>query len=125
MNELILIKNLKKIYNKENSKIEVLSDVNLKINNGELISIVGPSGSGKTTLLNIIGSLDTYDEGEYYFNNTNMKSLNENQKNLFRNNRIGFVHQFHYLIPELTTLENTILPLLISGSKINDSSLVG
>ena len=115
MNNLITINNLSKSFNYSNFKIEVLKDINLIINSGDFISITGPSGSGKTTLLNIIGTLDTYYKGNFYFNNINILNLKENEKNIFRNKHIGFIHQFHYLIPELTTLENVILPLLISG----------
>jgi len=114
----IYIKNIKKTYN---DSIIVLKDINLNINQGDFISIIGPSGSGKTTLLNIIATLDNFDSGQYFFQKRNINNLKENEKNIFRNKNIGFIHQFHYLIPELTTLENTILPLLINNNKFKDS----
>ena len=121
MNELIKINNLSKSFYYNNQKIDVLKNINLNIKKEDFVSIIGPSGSGKTTLLNIIGTLDDFNSGEYFFNNNNILDLNESQKNVFRNKNIGFIHQFHYLIPELTTLENIILPELISGKRTKES----
>ena len=121
MNELIKINNISKSFYYNNQKIDVLKNINLNIKKEDFISIIGPSGSGKTTLLNIIGTLDDFDSGEYFFKNNNIIHLNESQKNVFRNINVGFIHQFHYLIPELTTLENIILPELISGKKTGES----
>jgi len=118
MNNLIDIKNLKKSYN---NNTDVLKNINLLVNRGDFISIIGPSGSGKTTLLNIIGILDTFNNGQYFFDKIDTKVLHEKEKNLFRNKSIGFIHQFHYLIPELTTIENVILPLLISNNNYKES----
>ena len=115
MNNIIKINNLKKTYTQDNFIIKVLLDINLNINKGDFISIIGPSGSGKTTLLNIIGTLDDFNEGNYKFNNINIMELNEKEKNLFRNKNFGFIHQFHHLITELTSVENVIMNLLISG----------
>lgn len=84
MSSLITINNLSKSFKHNNFKIEILKDVNLIVNNGDFISITGPSGSGKTTLLNIIGTLDSYYKGNFYFNKTNILNLKENEKNLFR-----------------------------------------
>jgi len=119
MNNLIEIKNLIKSY--DNSNINVLKNINLIVNRGDFISIIGPSGSGKTTLLNIIGILDTFNNGQYFFNNIDAKNLHEKDKNIFRNRNIGFIHQYHYLIPELTTIENVILPMLIANYDYNES----
>ena len=95
MNNIIEIKNLKKSYG---SNIHILKNINFTVNKGDFISIIGPSGSGKTTLLNIIGILDTFNGGQYFFNKVDTKILQENEKNIFRNKNIGFIHQFHYLI---------------------------
>ena len=97
-----------KSYHQDNFDVDVLKKINLKVNRGDFISIIGPSGSGKTTLLNILGTLDKFDDGQYFFNNENIKKFNESNIDRFRNENIGFVHQFHYLINELTTVENTI-----------------
>ena len=113
MNNIIEIKNLKKSYG--NNNINILKNINFTVNKGDFISIIGPSGSGKTTLLNIIGILDTFNAGQYFFNKIDTKNLQEKEKNNFRNKNIGFIHQFHYLIPELSTIENVILPLLIGN----------
>ena len=122
MNNLIDISNLKKSYHQDNFDVNVLKKINLKVNRGDFISIIGPSGSGKTTLLNILGTIDKFDDGQYFFNNENIKKFNESNIDRFRNENIGFVHQFHYLINELTTVENTILPLLILGKTIQSAT---
>ena len=122
MNNLIDLKNIIKSYNDE---IKILNNINFNVNQSDLISIIGPSGSGKTSLLNIIGSLDNFNSGTYQFNNIDVLKLKEKEKNKFRNKNIGFIHQFHYLIPELTSLENIILPLLISNLSLKDSIEIG
>ncbi|PPR41557.1 MAG: Lipoprotein-releasing system ATP-binding protein LolD [Alphaproteobacteria bacterium MarineAlpha5_Bin12] len=122
MNNLIDLKNIIKSYNNE---IKILNNINFSVNQSDLISIIGPSGSGKTSLLNIIGSLDSFNSGTYQFNNIDVLKLKEKEKNKFRNKNIGFIHQFHYLIPELTSLENIILPLLISNLSLKDSIEIG
>ena len=122
MNNLIDLKNIIKSYNDE---IKILNNINFNVNQSDLISIIGPSGSGKTSLLNIIGSLDSFNSGTYQFNNIDVLKLKEKEKNKFRNKNIGFIHQFHYLIPELTSLENIILPLLISNLSLKDSIEIG
>ena len=99
MNNLIDLKNIIKSYNDE---IKILNNINFNVNQSDLISIIGPSGSGKTSLLNIIGSLDGFNSGTYQFNNIDVLKLKEKEKNKFRNKNIGFIHQFHYLIPEST-----------------------
>ena len=122
MNNLINISNLKKSYNHKYS-INILTNINLIVNKSDIISIIGPSGSGKTTLLNIIGTLDNFDSGNYFFKKININSLKEKDKNQFRNKNIGFIHQFHHLIPELSTLENIIMPSLIGNNNYNDSTI--
>ena len=93
----------------------VLKGIVLVIYKGEVVSIVGPSGAGKTTLLQIMGTLDKADNGKVYIDGTDVGELKEKQFSAFRNKRIGFVFQFHQLLPEFTALENVMIPALIGG----------
>ena len=93
----------------------VLKGIDLVIYKGEVVSIVGPSGAGKTTLLQIMGTLDKADSGKVYIDGTDVGELKEKPFSAFRNKRIGFVFQFHQLLPEFTALENVIIPALIGG----------
>ncbi|MFN8242358.1 MAG: ABC transporter ATP-binding protein [Bacteroidales bacterium] len=95
--------------------LKVLKGINLEINKGEVVSVVGASGAGKTTLLQILGTLDVPDSGEILYNNTDIGKLRGKQLASFRNNNIGFVFQFHQLLPEFTALENVCIPAYISG----------
>jgi lipoprotein-releasing system ATP-binding protein len=97
--------------------LQVLKGIDLTINKGEIVSIVGPSGAGKTTLLQIIGTLDTPDSGKLYINGTETVALSEKKLAAFRNQNIGFVFQFHQLLPEFTALENVMIPALIAKEK--------
>ncbi len=97
--------------------LQVLKGIDLTINPGEIVSIVGPSGAGKTTLLQIIGTLDSPDSGELIINGTNTRKLNDKALAAFRNHNIGFVFQFHQLLPEFTALENVMIPALIARQK--------
>ena len=94
--------------------LQVLKGINLSINEGEIASIVGASGAGKTTLLQILGTLARFDSGDVVFNNTNISSLKDKQLSKFRNRNIGFVFQFHHLLPEFTALENVCIPAFIA-----------
>ena len=118
---LIKIKNLNKKYKFNNNYFSILENLNLEISNSQIVSIVGPSGVGKTTLLNIIGLLDSFNSGEYYFNGFDVKNLSIKSKNIFRNKFIGFVHQFFHLIPELSVIENIALPRMILDKKTSTS----
>jgi lipoprotein-releasing system ATP-binding protein len=93
----------------------VLKGIDLVIYKGEVVSIVGPSGAGKTTLLQIMGTLDKADSGKVYIDGTDVGELKEKPFSAFRNKRIGFVFQFHQLLPEFTALENVMIPALIGG----------
>ena len=95
--------------------LEVLKGIDLHINKGEVVSIVGPSGAGKTTLLQIIGTLDRADAGSVRLNGVDVCRLKEKELSVFRNRQIGFVFQFHQLLPEFTALENVMMPALIAG----------
>lgn len=108
---MLVAENIHKKYN----ELEVLKGVNIKINKGEIVSIVGASGAGKTTLLQILGTLDTADTGKVFFNNIEVSALKGNDLAKFRNKNMGFVFQFHHLLPEFTALENVTLPALING----------
>lgn len=95
--------------------LEVLKGIDLSVSDGEIVSIVGPSGAGKTTLLQIMGTLDRPDSGEIDFNGLNPLKLGSSRLAKFRNRNIGFVFQFHQLLPEFTLLENVAMPALIGG----------
>lgn len=97
-------------------KLQVLKGIDLNINKGEVVSIVGPSGAGKTTLLQIMGTLDKADSGSVVINGTEISRLKEKELSAFRNKEIGFVFQFHQLLPEFTALENITIPALINGT---------
>ena len=101
--------------------LEVLKGIDLTINKGEVVSIVGPSGAGKTTLLQIIGTLDRPDSGHVLFDGIDVSQYKEKQLSAFRNRHIGFVFQFHQLLPEFTAVENVMMPALISGASMGDA----
>ncbi|MGM9713863.1 MAG: ABC transporter ATP-binding protein [Prevotella sp.] len=109
---MIQINDIKKSF----GSLEVLKGINLTIDKGEVVSIVGPSGAGKTTLLQIIGSLDSADSGTVTFNGQDITRLSHNKLADFRNRHIGFVFQFHQLLPEFSALENVMIPALIAGT---------
>ena len=98
-------------------ELEVLKGIDLTIYKGEVVSIVGPSGAGKTTLLQIMGTLDRADSGSVTIHGIEVNRLKEKELSAFRNKQIGFVFQFHQLLPEFTALENVMLPALIAGMK--------
>lgn len=108
---MIEVKHLHKSYD----SLKVLNDINLTVNKGEVVSIVGASGAGKTTLLQIIGTLDRADSGQVIIDGQDVTKLNDKQLSRFRNHHIGFVFQFHNLLPEFTALENVCMPALIKG----------
>ena len=109
----------KNIYKRYGS-LEVLRGVNLNINKGEVVAIVGPSGCGKSTLLHILGSLDKADMGEIVINNVSLGLLSGNKLAAFRNKHIGFVFQFHHLLPEFSALENVCIPGWLAGRNKNE-----
>lgn len=111
---MISAKNIRKKY----GNLEVLKGVSLEIHKGEIVCIVGKSGAGKSTLLHILGTLDKPDEGEVRYNDLRIDQLKDSKLSAFRNKHIGFVFQFHHLLPEFTALENVIIPALIKGESI-------
>jgi len=117
---MIQINNVYKNYNTKKTKIEVLKNVNLKIKEGEFISILGPSGSGKSTLLNLIGGLDLPNSGSVLVDKLEITKLNDKRLANFRNRTVGFVFQFFNLLPRSSALENCILPLIYSPTPVTD-----
>ena len=109
---MITAKNIHKSFD----TLEVLKGVDLEVAKGEIVSIVGPSGAGKTTLLQILGTLDKPDKGDVKLDGVDFSKLNDRELAAFRNRRIGFIFQFHQLLPEFTALENVMIPALIAGT---------
>lgn len=115
---MIELKNITKSF----GALEVLKGIDLAIAKGEVVSIVGPSGAGKTTLLQIMGTLDKADSGQVYINGIDVSALKEKEQAAFRNKQIGFVFQFHQLLPEFTALENVTIPALIAGASATEAT---
>lgn len=107
--------------NKSYGDLQVLKDISLEINQGEVVSIVGPSGAGKTTLLQILGTLDRPDSGSLRYGDTEVSNQKEKELARFRNEHIGFVFQAHHLLPEFTALENVCIPALIKGTPMKEA----
>ena len=103
--------------------LQVLKGIDLEITQGEVVSIVGPSGAGKTTLLQIMGTLDSPDAGMINIDGTNVSRMKEKELSAFRNKHIGFVFQFHQLLPEFTALENVMIPAFIAGVPTKEASM--
>jgi lipoprotein-releasing system ATP-binding protein len=119
MNNVILNSTkLYKTYHDGAAKVEVLKNINLAIASGDRLAIIGPSGSGKSTLLHLLGGLDTPSQGDLFINGANWQSIGEKQRCQLRNQHLGFVYQFHHLLPEFTALENVALPLLLADSSV-------
>lgn len=114
---MIQARNLTKIYKAPASEIVVFENLNLEVKQGNLLAVIGPSGAGKSTLLHLLGGLDTPTRGEVFFKNQNIFDWNGQQLAQFRNRHVGFVFQFHHLLPEFTALENTMMPRLIGGGE--------
>jgi ABC-type lipoprotein export system ATPase subunit len=114
MNEYVLrASGLRKRYTNGVSAVEVLKGIDISVKKEEFLVIQGPSGAGKSTLLHILGGLDGPDEGAVFFEDTNILSLSDNERALFRNRKVGFVFQFYHLLPELSALENVLLPMVL------------
>ena len=108
-----------KTYSEGNLRTEVLRDVNFMLERGQTLAIVGASGSGKSTLLHIVGGLDTASDGDIEVEGRALSKLSDRERGEMRNRSLGFVYQFHHLLPEFTALENVCMPLLIRGETIN------
>ena len=117
---LLELKNIFKWYNIGGNRTFILKDINLKVEEGDFISIMGPSGSGKSTLLNVIGMLDDFNEGEYFFLHESVHKLKEKQRSALYKQYIGFVFQAYHLIDELTVYENIETPLIYQNVKTSE-----
>jgi lipoprotein-releasing system ATP-binding protein len=113
---IIRVEGLQKTYQTARGKLDLFQDLNLEVAPGEMVAIVGQSGAGKSTLLHILGALDAPSAGTVYCASTNVASLSTRQAAAFRNREIGYVWQFHYLLPEFSALENVAMPLLAKGT---------
>ncbi len=117
MGEIILqAKNIDKSFSNGKTKLTVLKDFSLDVDVGQIITIMGQSGSGKTTALNILGTLDQADAGELSINGKQVHDMNETELSTIRNRDIGFVFQFHHLLPEFSAIENILMPTWINGA---------
>ena len=115
MEPLLQLDHINKSYRLGTERVQVLFDINLQVMPGDFIAILGPSGSGKSTLMNIIGCMDTADDGAYYLNGEAVHTASDAQMTRIRNQHIGFIFQRYQLIPKYDVLQNTIMPLLIRG----------
>ena len=123
MTEIITCNNIHRTFKRsEKHKLEIIKGVSLSIEKSKISIIVGKSGTGKSTLLHILGGLDSPDEGTVLIDGIDIHKLDDDKLSDFRNNRIGFVFQFHHLLPEFTALENINIPQLIAGKKVNEAS---
>lgn len=115
---LLDIREIKKSYQiSKVETLEVLKGINLQINREEIVAIVGKSGAGKSTLLHLIGTLDNPDSGKIFFDGTDVYAMKEKELSKFRNSKIGFIFQFHHLLPEFTAIENVMIPSMIEGKE--------
>jgi len=112
---LLRVRNLKKVFRSGNSDLVLFENLSFEVQTGEMLAIVGESGAGKSTLLHILGVLDTASEGDVYFAQVELAKLSEDEAAEFRSRELGFVWQFHYLLPEFTAAENIAMPLLMRG----------
>ena len=115
--KVLILENISKSYKQNEGYLEIIKDSSLFVRSKETVAFVGPSGAGKTTLLQICGLLDTPTSGEIYINNQNIKNLTDIQKTIIRRDNIGFVFQFHHLLPEFSVLENVILSGLVKATE--------
>ena len=122
MNKLLEVQDLHKSYESGDQRLEILTGLSLAVDEGEMVGITGVSGSGKSTLLHLIGGMDRSDRGSIRILDKNISNLTASDLADFRNKTIGFIFQFHHLLPEFTALENVMMPLLIRGASMPDAS---
>lgn len=118
---IVECRQLSKSYHDGHNAIEVLNQINFKIHRGDRIAIVGPSGSGKSTLLHLLGGLDRPSYGQVMLQGIDWQSVPEKQRCRLRNKNLGFIYQFHHLLPEFTAIENVTMPLLLAGKSIEEA----
>ncbi len=114
---LLAAENIHKSYALDGARLHILKGVNLEVEQGSILALMGPSGSGKSTLLNILGTLDLPDQGRVLLDGRDVSGLTDDELSLFRNRNIGFIFQFHHLLPELTLWENLELPLRLAAGR--------
>jgi len=122
---MLKAENLTKMFRSGEEEVIVFEDLNFEIRQGELVALVGESGSGKSTLLHLLAALDTPTRGDVYFNRKRVAGFSEKERAVYRNCRLGFVWQMHYLLPEFTALENVMLPQLIGGRELREARARG
>ena len=120
---IIELKNLTKVY-KNGVEFRALDNANLKIEKGEFVAIVGPSGSGKSTLMHLIGLLDTPSSGTLLIDGKDVTKMSDKERSAMRNRMLGFVFQYHHLLPDFTALENVMMPLLIAGKSMEEAKSI-
>ncbi|PCK00103.1 MAG: ABC transporter [Zetaproteobacteria bacterium] len=116
-NTLLTVRGINKEFSQGTNKLEILKNVDLRLHSGEIVALIGPSGSGKSTLLQILGLLDSPTSGQIFIGDRDISRLSDRQRTKLRNGHIGFVYQFHHLLPEFSALENVALPQIIAGIK--------
>ncbi|PCI56394.1 MAG: ABC transporter [Alphaproteobacteria bacterium] len=116
-----MVRGLSKYFVQGNNKLQILNNVDLRLYSGEIVALIGPSGSGKSTLLQILGLLDAPSSGQIMIGERESSRLSDRERTKLRNGYIGFVYQFHHLLPEFTALENVALPQIIAGVKQKDA----
>ena len=115
---IIHCQNLSKSYHDGNAYVEVLKDLDFTLQNGDRVAIIGPSGSGKSTLLHLLGGLDQATSGDIFIEGISWQAMSEKKRCMLRNKQLGFIYQFHHLLPEFSALENVALPLLLAGMPV-------
>jgi putative ABC transport system ATP-binding protein len=122
LSSVIKLNQVSKVYQRDNQVYSALQNINIDIKDGEFVSIMGQSGAGKSTLMNIIGLLDNPSSGDYFLSGQEVSQLNDDQRSIIRNQKLGFVFQSFFLLPRLNILQNVLLPTLYHGHKEKDFS---
>lgn len=124
MDKIVKLSNVNKVYTRGDSSLHVLKNINLTVNRGDYIAILGASGSGKSTLMNIMGCMDTLDNGEYFINDIEVNKCSDDELSKIRNENIGFIFQKYNLIGQYTVLQNVKMPLLIRGMSSTEATKI-